>query len=46
MKGYYAHKKFNVMEIANRKNVEANLGGEGRITTHERASDEIGVVGH
>jgi len=37
VKGYYAHQKFNVMEIANMKNAEAELGGEGRVTTtHER----------
>jgi hypothetical protein len=36
VKDYYAHQKFNVMEIANMKNAEAGLGGEGRVTTLER----------
>lgn len=37
VKGYYAHQKFNVMEIANKKNGDAKLEGEGRVTTtHER----------
>jgi thiamine biosynthesis lipoprotein ApbE len=36
VKGYYAHQKFNVMEIANIKNAESELGGEGRVTAHER----------
>jgi hypothetical protein len=27
VKGYYARQKFNVMEIANRKNVETELRG-------------------
>jgi tRNA acetyltransferase TAN1 len=38
VKDYYARQKFNVMEIANMKNAEAELGGEeGRVTTaHER----------
>jgi len=31
VKGYYAHQKFNVMEIANMKNAEAKLGGESRV---------------
>jgi len=31
VKDYYAHQKFNVMEIANMKNSEAELG-EGRVT--------------
>jgi len=44
VKGYYAHQKFNVMEIANMKNAEAKLGGEGRITARERASDEREVM--
>ena len=44
VKGYYAHQKFNVMEIANTKNTEAKLGGEGRITAQERASDEREVM--
>jgi len=36
VKGYYAHQKFNVMEIANMKNAETELGGESRVTTkHE-----------
>jgi tRNA acetyltransferase TAN1 len=35
VKGYYAHQKFNVMEIANMKNTEAKLGGEGRVTVHQ-----------
>lgn len=30
VKDYYAHQKFNVMEIANMKNMEAELG-EGRV---------------
>ena len=37
VKGYYAHQKYNVMEIGNMKNAEAELGGEGRVTTtHKR----------
>jgi tRNA acetyltransferase TAN1 len=36
VKGYYAHQKFNVMEIANVKNAEVELGGEGRVTTTHR----------
>lgn len=32
VKDYYAHQKFNVMEIANKKNAENGLGGEGRVT--------------
>jgi tRNA acetyltransferase TAN1 len=43
VKDYYAHQKFNVMEIANTKNTEAKLGGEGRVTVQERASDETEV---
>lgn len=31
VKDYYAHQKFNVMEIANMKNSEAEVG-EGRVT--------------
>ncbi len=31
VRDYYAHQKFNVMEIANMKNSEAKLG-EGRVT--------------
>jgi hypothetical protein len=31
VKGYYAHQKFNVMEIANKKNAEAELGEVGRV---------------
>jgi hypothetical protein len=31
------------MEIANMKNTEAKLGGEGRVTAQERASDETEV---
>ena len=40
VKGYYAHQKFNVMEIANMKNAEAKLRGEGRVTAQGRASEE------
>ena len=37
VKDYYAHRKFNVMEISNTKSAEVELGGEGRVTTtHER----------
>ncbi|KAI0272169.1 hypothetical protein BGY98DRAFT_1002353 [Russula aff. rugulosa BPL654] len=32
VKGYYAHQKFNVMEIAKMKNEETELGREGRLT--------------
>jgi tRNA acetyltransferase TAN1 len=32
VKDYYAHHKFNVMEIANTKNSDAKLG-EGRVAT-------------
>ncbi len=35
VKGYYAHQKFNVMEIANLRNAEAKLGGEGRVTIQD-----------
>jgi len=38
VKDYYAHQKFNVMEIANMKNAEGGLG-EGRVTEQKRASD-------
>jgi len=38
VKDYYAHQKFNVMEIANMKNSEGGLG-EGRVTEQKRASD-------
>jgi hypothetical protein len=31
VKDYYAHQKFNVMEIASTKNTDAKLG-EGRVT--------------
>ncbi len=38
--GRYVYQKFNVVEIANLKNAEAKLGGEGHITTHEHAPDK------
>jgi len=31
VKDYYAHQRFNVMEIANSKNAESKLGGDGRV---------------
>lgn len=43
VKGYYEHQKFNVMEIANKKNAETEHRGEGRLITRERASDETEV---
>jgi hypothetical protein len=31
VKDYYAHQRFNVMEIANSKNVESKFEGDGRV---------------
>ena len=31
VKDYYAHQKFNVMEIANLKNAESKLEGDSRV---------------
>jgi tRNA acetyltransferase TAN1 len=38
VKDYYAHQKFNVMEIANLKNAEGDGFREGRVTAHEDAA--------
>ncbi|KAI9511006.1 hypothetical protein F5148DRAFT_454674 [Russula earlei] len=38
VKDYYAHRRFNVMEIANTRNSEAGLG-DGRLTVPKGASD-------
>lgn len=43
VKDYYAHRKFNVMEIANLKNSQAELGGEGRVSVQARISDDRGA---
>jgi len=40
VKDYYAHRKFNVMEIANLKNSQVELGGEGRVSVQPRTSDD------
>ncbi|KAI0303692.1 hypothetical protein B0F90DRAFT_1667103 [Multifurca ochricompacta] len=42
VKDYYAHQKFNVMEIANIKNAEDKLEREVRVTVREHAADERG----
>ena len=31
VKDYYTHQRFNVMEIANSKNAESKLEGDGRV---------------